>query len=67
MHKIANPSLLTPAEVARRLRQDRATIYRKIRAGVLPAVRLNDGRGALRMPADELAAWLYADPKETDK
>ena len=67
MREIATPSLLTPAEVARRLRQDRATIYRKIRAGVLPAVRLNDGRGALRIPADELAAWLYANPKETDR
>ena len=65
MQEIATPSLLTPAEVARRLRQDRATIYRKIRAGVLPAVRLNDGRGALRVPEDELAAWLYSDPKET--
>jgi excisionase family DNA binding protein len=43
MQKIANPSLLTPAEVARRLREDRATIYRKIRAGVLPAVRLKAG------------------------
>ena len=49
------------------MRQDRATIYRKIRAGVLPAVRLNDGRGALRVPADELAAWLYSDPKETTR
>jgi excisionase family DNA binding protein len=67
MQEIATPSLLTSAEVARRLRQDRATIYRKIRAGVLPAVRLNDGRGALRIPADELAAWLYADPKETTR
>jgi excisionase family DNA binding protein len=67
MREIATPSLLTPAEVGRRLRQDRATIYRKIRAGVLPAVRLNDGRGALRIPADELADWLYADPKETDR
>ena len=64
MPEIATPSLLTPAEVARRLRQDRATIYRKIRAGVLPAVRLNDGRGALRVPANELESWLYSDPKE---
>ena len=64
MREIATPSLLTPAEVALRLRQDRATIYRKIRAGALPAVRLNDQRGALRVPEDELAAWLYADPKE---
>ena len=39
MYEIATPGLLTPAEVARRLRQDRATIYRKIRAGVLPAGR----------------------------
>jgi excisionase family DNA binding protein len=52
------PKLLTPAEVARELRQDRATIYRKIAGGVIPAVRLDYGRGALRVPADELDAWL---------
>jgi hypothetical protein len=55
-------ALLTPAEV-----DDSAKTARRSTERSAPAVRLNDGRGALRIPADELAAWLYADPKETTR
>ena len=52
---------LTVAEVARRLRVHEATIYRKITSGELPALRLGE-HGPLRIPADELEAWLHERP-----
>jgi excisionase family DNA binding protein len=58
------PRLLTPAEVANVLRQDRATIYRKLHAGVIPSIRLDDGRGAIRIPLAEFEAWLERDRDE---
>ena len=36
------------------LGQHPATIYRKVHAGELPAVRLGEGRAAIRIPRDEL-------------
>ena len=55
------PRLLTPDEVAERLRQSRASVYRKIAAGEIPAFRLNANRGPLRVREDELDAWLNAE------
>jgi excisionase family DNA binding protein len=53
--------LLTLAEVARRLSVSRATVYRMVYDGRLPAVRLG-GRGApLRVDEAELERWLYAE------
>ena len=64
MEKVATP-LLTPAQVATRLGQSRASVYRKIAAGVIPAVRLGDSEYApLRVPEDELARWIYATPTD---
>jgi excisionase family DNA binding protein len=58
-HATSGGRLLTIDEVAEQLRQHRATIYRKVSAGNLPAVRLaSRGRGALRVPEAELDAWL---------
>jgi excisionase family DNA binding protein len=45
-------------EVAAELRQHPATIYRKILSGQIPSVRLGEGHSALRVPVDELEAWL---------
>lgn len=56
----ATPELLTPAEVAELLRCDRSTVYRRIREGTLPAVRLGWApQDPLRIPADELHEQLY--------
>ena len=55
------PRLLRIPEVARALDVHRDTVYRRIARGDIPAVRLGDGRAALRVPADELAAWLLRD------
>jgi excisionase family DNA binding protein len=52
--------LLTVAEVAARLRQSRWSVYRKIERGELSAVRVSDSpNGPLRVPADELDAFIY--------
>jgi excisionase family DNA binding protein len=46
-------------ELAAEWRQDPATIYRKIKRGEIPAVRLGGGHSALRIPVDELEAFLH--------
>lgn len=58
MATIETPRLLTPTEVAERLRVGRATVYRLIQAGEIPAVRLNARQGPLRVAEDELGDWL---------
>ena len=65
MNETAVQELLSVPEVARRLGQSRQTIYRKIAAGELPAVRLGLGAHAhLRVPADELADFIYGNHRE---
>jgi excisionase family DNA binding protein len=64
MSTITTRRFLTIPEVARLLRLSRDAVYRKIQAGDIPALRLNDGAGPLRVDADELEAWLYGE-KET--
>jgi excisionase family DNA binding protein len=54
--------LLTVDEVASRLRLSRGTVYRKVREGTLPALRLgNNGHDAIRVDGRELDRWLYGD------
>lgn len=55
--KTVDELLLVP-EVATRIRQSEKTVYRKISAGEIPAVRLGE-RGPLRVSERELQAWLY--------
>lgn len=56
--------LLRVSEVAARLRCSPEVVRRKIRSGELPGLRLGSGRRApLRVPADELEAWLYGEPE----
>jgi excisionase family DNA binding protein len=43
----------------------RATVYRWIHTGELPAVRLGEGGTTLRVRADTLNAWLSPTPKES--
>ena len=54
---------MTVKELAAELRQHPYTVYRKIQAGKIPAVRLGDGRSSLRIRRDEVEEWLYGDPK----
>lgn len=58
------PHLLTIRETALALRASRPTVYRKIARGDIPAVRLGDGAGPLRVPADDLARWLFREERK---
>jgi excisionase family DNA binding protein len=53
------PAFLKPAEVAKLLRCSRPTVYARIAAGSIPAVRL-DPNAPLLVPRRELEAKLLA-------
>ena len=53
---------LTPKEVAARLDLHPATVYRKLAAGEIPAIRLGHKGTSIRVDPAELERWLYADP-----
>jgi excisionase family DNA binding protein len=54
--------LLTVEEAAAKCRVSRPTMYRLVRAGIVPAVRVGAGdSGLIRIPADELRRWLFDD------
>lgn len=58
MHATRSPELLRIPEAAERLNVSRASVYRWIEEGRLPAVQLG-GRGSpLRVPTGELEEWL---------
>jgi excisionase family DNA binding protein len=66
MHATRSPELLRIPEAAERLNVSRASVYRWIEEGRLPAVRLG-GRGApLRIPEAELGEWLEERRTSTD-
>ena len=54
MNDTTLPELMTVAEVAELWRQRKETVYRKVRSGELPAVRLGDETSALRIPRREI-------------
>ena len=58
----AKRSLLSPAEIAELLGVHRASVYRRIQDGSLPALRLGGEYGPLRIRAEELEAWLTQYP-----
>jgi excisionase family DNA binding protein len=61
----ATQKLLTVREVGHRLGCSPWTVYRRIAAGEIPAVRLGSGSQApLRVDADELERWLYDESEE---
>ena len=58
MHAASSPELLRIPEAAEKLNVSRASVYRWIEEGRLPAIQLG-GRGApLRIPEAELDGWL---------
>lgn len=52
------PELLTPSEVAARLRVSRAWLYEAARTGRIPSIRLGGGEGPLRFVAEDVDAWI---------
>jgi excisionase family DNA binding protein len=63
MAHLATADLLTPHEVAARLRLSRASVYRYVRVGRLEAHRLHE-YGPLRIRADSLDHFLSHDGHE---
>lgn len=63
MDATVTPKLLRLSEAAERLNVHRATVYRWITEGRLPAVRLGGPGSPVRIPEDELERWLYGDPE----
>jgi excisionase family DNA binding protein len=62
-HELA--ALLTVSEVAELLGVSTKKVYRLIRSGELPALRLGLRKGAaVRIERDELLAWLRSEPGE---
>ena len=53
--------MLTVDAVAERIGQSKWSVYRKIAAGTIPAIRLGAGRSALRVREVELERWLDGD------
>jgi excisionase family DNA binding protein len=58
MTTVETPTLLSVRDVAAHLRVSRATAYRLIHAGELPAVRVG---GQLRVDRDELNNYIYGE------
>jgi excisionase family DNA binding protein len=58
MYTIGPDRLLSIAEVATKLGCSKASVYRRVRAGELPASRLGDGLTPFRISERELAGWL---------
>jgi excisionase family DNA binding protein len=58
--------LLTVKEAAAYLGESTFTVYRKISAGIYPAVRLsNSPTGPIRVPERDLERWIFDDEQET--
>jgi excisionase family DNA binding protein len=63
MDATVTPKLLRLSEAAERLNVHRATVYRWITEGRLPAVRLGGPGSPVRVPEDELERWLHGNPE----
>jgi excisionase family DNA binding protein len=66
MHATRSPELLRIPEAAERLNVSRATVYRWIDEGRLPAVQLGGPGAPIRVPAAELERWLFSDDSGGD-
>ena len=62
MREARESNLLSVSDVARRLNVSRPTVYRLVHAGQIPAVRIGQGIGPIRIDERELYAWLYSEP-----
>jgi excisionase family DNA binding protein len=56
------PPLMTIAECAKVARVSRSSIWRRIQRGEIPAVRVGNTTGPIRVPTEEFLGWLYGSP-----
>jgi excisionase family DNA binding protein len=59
-----NERLLRVPEAAKVAHVSPQTIYRKVAAGEVPAPRIGNFSGPIRIPEGEFRAWLYGDPRD---
>jgi excisionase family DNA binding protein len=52
------PPLMTIAECAKVARVSRSSIWRRIQRGEIPAVRVGNTTGPIRVPTEEFLGWL---------
>jgi excisionase family DNA binding protein len=52
------PRLLTVSEAARLAYVSRPHLYRLVKRGEVPALRVGEGHGPIRIPAAEFKRWL---------
>jgi excisionase family DNA binding protein len=56
------PSLISVSQAAKLAAVAPVTIYRRVHAGEIPAVRVgNDGHGPIRIPRQAFTEWLFGD------
>jgi excisionase family DNA binding protein len=60
----AATSLMTVAEAAKLANVAPVTVYRRIHAGQIEAIRVGDGRGPIRIPREPFERWLFGDGDE---
>lgn len=58
------PELMTVKEAARAANVAPLTIYRRIHAGQIEALRVGEGSGPIRVPRGPFMRWLYGDGDE---
>ena len=58
MSSTTEGELLGAGEVSRRLGISRQSVYRLVRLGELPAIRLGDQGASLRFDPEQLEQWL---------
>jgi len=67
MQRTKKDKLLTIKQVATRLKMDYSHIYRMIRAGVLPCIKVGIGRGVIRVKESDLEAYIEGRKSDTTK
>jgi excisionase family DNA binding protein len=60
----AESPLLTVAEAARFARVSNLTMYRRVWSGQVPAIRVGEGRSAIRIPRADFERWLFGPPQD---
>jgi excisionase family DNA binding protein len=58
------PPLLKLEEAARLARVSRSHIWKRIQRGEIPAVRVGNTTGPIRVPTEAFLAWLYEQAPE---
>lgn len=64
MPETREPELISIPHAARIASVSRVHVWRLVRDGEIPAVRVGNDHGPVRIPREEFEAWLYSDLEE---